>query len=95
MVDWKQIEIVVGQDAEAHIKKHGVNVSEVFNVLNGLTYSRKTRVAGETRYAVLGESHGRILMVVLIQQSIRSFYLLTAYEPSDGYKKLYRERCKT
>lgn len=53
-MDWKQIEIIVGQDAEAHIRKHGVNISEVFNVLNGLTYS-----------------------------------------PSDGYKKLYRERCKT
>ncbi|MFZ3060537.1 MAG: hypothetical protein WA102_12480 [Candidatus Methanoperedens sp.] len=95
MVDWKQIEIIVGTDTEAHIKKHGVIISEVFNVLNGLTYSRKTKVAGETRYAILGESYGRILMVVLIPQSTKSFYLLTAYEPSDGYKKLYRERCKT
>lgn len=95
MVDWKQIEIIVGPDAEAHIKRHNVIISEVFNVLNGLTYSRKTKVAGETRYAILGESYGRILMVVLIQQSTQSFYLLTAYEPSDGYKKLYRDRCKT
>ena len=52
------------------------------------------KTAGETRYTILGESQGKILMVVLIQQSTQSFYLLTAYEPSDGYKNLYRERCK-
>ncbi len=95
MVDWKRIEIITGPDAEAHLKKHGVSISEIFNVLNGITYSRKTSTAGEKRYTVLGDSHGRILMVVLVQQSSQSFYLLTAYEPADGYKKLYRERCKT
>jgi len=95
MVDWKQIEIITDLDAEAHIRKHGVSISEVFNVLNGVTYSRKTSNAGEIRYTVLGESFGRVLMVVLVQQSSQSFYLLTAYEPADGYKKLYRERCKT
>ncbi len=95
MVDWKRIEIIAGQDAEAHIKKHGVSIPEVFNALNGRTYSRKIKAVGETRYAILGESQGRILIVILIQQSTQSFYLLTAYEPSDGYKKLYRERCKT
>jgi len=94
MVDWKQIELINGHETEAHIKKHGVSISEVFDVLNGHTYSRKIKAAGETRYAVLGESYGRILMVVLVQQSTQSFYLLTAYEPSEGYKKLYRERGK-
>ncbi len=94
MVDWKQIELIAGLETEAHIKKHGVSISDVFNVLNGQTYSRKNKTGGETRYVVLGESHGRILMVVLVQQSTQSFYLLTAYEPSEGYKKLYRERCK-
>jgi len=95
MFNWKQIELKIGPEAEAHIKKHGVSISEVFNVLNGQTYSRKIKVIGEIRYAVLGESHGRILMVVLVQQSKQSFYLLTAYEPSEGYKKLYKERYKT
>ena len=95
MVNWKRIELMAGPDAEDHIKRHGVSISDVFNVLNGLTYSRKIKTAGETRYTILGESQGRILMVVLIQQSTQSFYLLTAYEPSDGYKNLYRERCKT
>ena len=65
MVDWKRIEIITEPEAEAHIKEHGVSIVEVFNVLNGQTYSRKIKVAGETRYTVLGESHGRILMVVL------------------------------
>lgn len=94
MVDWKRIELITGPEAEAHIKAHGVGISEVFNVLNGQTYSRKVKVAGETKYAVLGESQGRILMVVLVALSLQRFYLLTAYEPSEGYKKLYRERCK-
>ncbi len=94
MVDWKQIEVITGHEAEIHIKRHCVSISEVFNVLNGQTYSRKIKVGGETRYAVLGESHGRILMVILVQRANQSFYLLTAYEPSDGYKKLYRDRCK-
>jgi len=94
MVDWKNIELIAGLEAETHIKKHGVSISEVFNVLNGQTYSRKIKTAGDTRFAVLGESNGRILTVVLVQQSTQSFYLLTAYEPSEGYKKLYRERGK-
>ena len=75
--------------------KGGVIISDVFNVLNGLTYSRKIKTTGETRYTILGEPQGRILMIVLIQQSTQSFYLLTAYETSDGNKKLYMKRCKT
>jgi len=65
MVDWKRIELIVGPESEAHIKKHGVSISEVFNILNSRTYSRKIKTGGETRYTVLGESYGRILMVVL------------------------------
>ncbi len=95
MVNWKRIELIAGPDAEDHIQKHGVTISDVFNVLNGQTYTRKIKTGGETKYTILGESHGRILMVVLIQQSAQSFYLITAYEPSDGYKNLYKERCKT
>lgn len=94
MVDWKRIELVTDPVAEAHIKEHGVSVSEVFNALNGQIYSRIVKVAREIRYIVLGESQGRILMVVLVALSAQRFYLLTAYEPSEGYKKLYRERCK-
>ncbi len=94
MPDWKRIELITGSETETHIKRHEVSISEVFNVLNGRTYSRKIKIAGETRYTVLGESHGRILMVVLIQQSARKFYLVTAYEPSESHKNLYRERCK-
>lgn len=94
MVHWKSIELIAGPDAEDHIKRHGISISDVFNVLNGLTYSRKIKIAGETRYTILGESYGRILMVVLIEESTQNFYLLTAYEPSDGYKNLYKERCK-
>lgn len=94
MVDWKRIELITGPEAETHIKKHGVSISEVFKVLNGQTYSRKIKMGGDTRHAILGESHGRILMVILVQRSVQSFYLLTAYEPSEGYKKLYREKCK-
>jgi uncharacterized DUF497 family protein len=59
----ERIELIAGPDAEDHIKRHGVSVSDVFNVLNGLTYSRKIKIAGETRYTILGESHGRFLMV--------------------------------
>ncbi len=94
MVDWKRIELITGPEAGAHIKEHGVSSSEVFNVLNGQTYSRKVKVSREIRYTVLGESQGRILMVVLVALSAQRFYLLTAYEPSEGYKKLYRERSK-
>jgi len=94
MVDWKLIELVIGPETETHIKRHGVGLSDIFNALDGHTYSRKFKIAGETRYTVLGESQGRILMTVLIQQSSLKFYLVTAYEPSESYKNLYRERCK-
>jgi hypothetical protein len=52
MVNWKRSELIAGPDAEDHIKRHGVSISDVFNVLNGLTYSRKIKTAGETRYTI-------------------------------------------
>lgn len=32
MVNWKRIELIAGPDAEDHIKRHGVSISDVFNV---------------------------------------------------------------
>ncbi len=94
MVDWKRIELITGPETEVHVKKHGVSLSEVFNVLSGQTYSRKIKMGGDIRHIILGESNGRILMVVLNQQSTNKFYLVTAYEPTAGHKKLYRDKCK-
>jgi len=49
---WKNIELISGSDAEDHIKRDGASISDVFNVLNGLTYSRKIKTLENKIYFI-------------------------------------------
>lgn len=94
MVDWKKIKLVYGENTLEHITKHRVNLSEVHNVLEGYFITQRILSNGVLRYVVLGESYGRILMLILEPYKANEMRLITAYDASEGRKKLYRERIK-
>lgn len=94
MVDWKRTRLEFTHETYNHLLKHGVKRFEIEEVFNHEFIPRKVRVDNEIRYAVLGESFGRILMVIVVPLSGNRIRVITAYEPSDRHKRIYREKCK-
>ena len=77
-----------------HIRKHGVRKSEVENSLNGKTYTKAITRNGEKRTAVLAESEGHVLFIVLRKVRENIFIVLSAYEAPEKMKKLYKRKAK-
>ncbi|MCK4651786.1 MAG: BrnT family toxin [Methanosarcinales archaeon] len=94
MVDWRRTKPEFTIETYSHIKKHGVKRFEVEDVFNNTFLPLKVRVNDEIRYIVLGESFGRILMVIVTPLPGNNVRIISAYEPSNRYKKLYRKKCK-
>ena len=94
MVNWKRTRLEFTPETYDHIKKHGVRWSEIEEVFNHTIIPRKVRDNEETRYIVLGESFGRILMVIVAPLRGNRVRVITAYEPSDRHKRIYREKHK-
>lgn len=94
MVNWNNIKLVYGENTHWHIAKHRVELSEVHNVLAGYFTIQRRIVKGVLRYLVLGESYGRILMLVLEPVEGDEMLLITAYDAPESRKRLYRERVK-
>ena len=94
MVDWKRTRLEFTPETHNHIMKHGIKRFEVEEVFNHKIIPRKVRDNEETRYIVLGESFGRILMVIVAPLRGNRVRVITAYEPSDRHKKIYREKHK-
>ncbi len=78
-----------------HIAKHKVSLSEVHNVLDGYFIPYRINVNGILRYFVLGESYGRVLVVILEPSGTNEMRLITAYDAPDSKKKLYRGKSKS
>ena len=78
MVDWKRVELEFTPGTYGHIKKHGVRWFEIEEVFNHEFIPRKVRVENEIRYVVLGESFGRILMVIVVPLSGNRIRVITA-----------------
>ncbi len=94
MADWKKIKLVYGENTLEHITKHRVNLSEVHNILEGYFMVQRIVSNGILRYLVLGESYGRVLMVILEPAGTNEMRLITAYDASESRKKLYTEKVK-
>ncbi len=94
MVDWKKIKLVYEENTLEHITKHDVNLSEVHNVLEGYFIPQRILTNGVLRYLVLGESYGRVLIVILEPAGTNEMRLITAYDASESRKRLYREKIK-
>jgi len=89
MVDWKRTRLEFTPETYDHIKKHGARWFEIEEVFNHEFIPHKVRVENKTRYDVLGESFGRILMVIVVSLSGNRIHVITAYEPSDRRKNLW------
>ena len=92
MVDWKNIKLVYGDNTLEHIAKHKVSLSEVHNVLDGYFIPYRINFSGVLRYLVLGESYGRILIVILEPAGTNEMRLITAFDATESRRKLYRAK---
>ncbi len=95
MVNWKNIRLVYGGNTLEHIKKHNVTLSEVHNVFEGYFIPHRINVNGALRYLVLGESYGRVLVVILEPVRTNEMCLITAYDASKSRRKIYRVKKQT
>ena len=89
-----KVRIVWEEKVIKHIRKHGVRKSEVENALDGKTYTKAVTQNGEKRTAVLAESEGRVLFIVLQRVRENIFIVLSAYEAPEKMKKLYKRKAK-
>lgn len=89
-----KVRIVWEEKAIEHIRKHGVKRYEVENALNGKTYTKAVTRNGEKRIAVLAESEGHVLFIVLRRVRENIFIVLSAYEAPEKMKKLYKRKAK-
>ncbi len=95
MPDWKNVKLLYGDNTLDHIARHKVSLSEVHNVLDGFFIPYRINVNGALRYFVLGESYGRVLVVILEPSLTNEMRLITAFDAPDSKKKLYRGKSKS
>jgi len=95
MPDWKKIKLVYSNNTLEHIEKHKVSLAEVHNVLEGYFIPHRINVNGILRYLVLGESYGRVLIVILEPVGTNEMRLITAFDASESKKRLYRAKSKS
>ena len=95
MPDWKNVKLIYGDNTLDHIARHQVSLSEVHNVFDGFFIPYRINVNGALRYFVLGESYGRVLVVILEPSGTNEMRLITAFDAPDSKKKLYRGKLKS
>jgi uncharacterized DUF497 family protein len=88
-------EIVIEWDRKSleHIYRHNISEKEVENAVNGRILIRSTSRKGEKLKKVIGESHGRVLFVVLKLYENR-YRVITARDATRAEKKLYMKKGK-
>ncbi len=64
------------------------------NVLDGYFISYRINANGVLRYLIVGESYGRVLIVILEPVGTNEMRLITAFDASESRKKLYRNKAK-
>ncbi len=95
MVNWNNVKLVYGENTLDHIAPHKVSLSEVHNVLEGYFIPTRINVRGILRYLILGESYGRVLIVILEPAGSNEMLLIMAFDAPDSKKNLYRKKTKT
>ncbi len=79
------------EDSEAHITRHGVQPSEVEQVL--YTQPRLSTAGRRGTTLVLGTSNdGRHLVVVVSEAADGRDFVVTARDMTDGEKRLFRKK---
>ena len=95
MVNWTNVKLVYGDNTLVHIAPHNVSLSEVHNVIEGYFIPTRIIVRGILRYLILGESYGRVLIVILEPAGTNEMLLITAFDVPDSKKNPYRKKTKT
>lgn len=87
----KRYNIIWTKEAMEHIGYHQVDKYEIEEALSGKVYEKKIQ---KNRYIILGDSHGRILLIILDLIRGSDYELTSAYDAPDKMKKLYKRRIK-
>jgi hypothetical protein len=87
----KRYNIIWTKEAIEHIQYHQVDKHEIEEALSRKVYEKKIQ---KKRYIILGDSHGRILLIILDLISGSGYELISAYDAPDKMKKLYKRRIK-
>jgi hypothetical protein len=87
----KLYNIIWTKEAMEHIRHHQVDKYEIEEVLSRKVYEKRVQ---KNRYIILGDSHGRILLIILDLIRGNDYELISAYDAPDKMKKLYKRRIK-
>jgi hypothetical protein len=87
----KLYNIIWTKEAMEHIRYHQVDKYEIEEVLSRKVYEKRVQ---KNRYIILGDSHGRILLIILDLIRGNDYELISAYDAPDKMKKLYKRRIK-
>ena len=80
--------------AKQNLKKHGVSFEEAATVFGGLlsrTIADPLHSEDEDRFVILGESHGRRLVVVVFTERGENIRIISARRASRRERKDYEE----
>jgi uncharacterized DUF497 family protein len=83
-------ELVIDEDREDHIARHGVTISEVQDVVFGRYLAERTR---DGRLLLIGQTRGgRYLAIVVAPRGGNVFGLVTARDAADRERARFRAR---
>ncbi len=86
---WSKIELIYDDEVVNHIAKHNVSIRQVLHVLR---HSKKIAIKLKSdHYAIIGESYGRCLVIIITRVKKNKFLLRTARDCSEKEKKRYRK----
>ncbi len=88
MVNWKNIDLEIHE----HAYKHGIRDYEIEQIFKGKIYKRKMYVNKELRYQIIGESFGRLIMIIAVPLG-KGLKVLSA-RPAPEYKEIYYGKAK-
>ncbi|MCZ7380618.1 MAG: hypothetical protein O8C64_03460 [Candidatus Methanoperedens sp.] len=89
MVNWKNLDLEFNE----HAFKHGIKDYEIEQIFKGKIYKRKIYVNEELRYQIIGESFGRLIMIIAVPSGSSGLKVFSA-RPASEYKEIYDNKAK-
>ncbi len=89
MVNWKNLDLEIHD----HAYKHGIKDYEIEQIFKGKIYKRKIYVNGESRYQIIGQAFGRLIMVIASKSGSNRLKILSARHAPE-YKEIYHDKAK-
>ncbi len=89
MVNWKSLDLEFNE----HAFKHGIKDYEIGQIFKGKIYKRKIYFNRELRYQIIGDTFGRLIMVIAVPLGSNKLKVFSARMASE-YKEIYDYKAK-